>query len=123
MAAAFQAGADAVVLLDQDHAKSEASARHLQHLLLAWEIIGATGRATLESACRAYVTHLVEHMAPEERLILPQAERCLNAEDWRHLDGAFALCGDATVSSYLADPDYARLLARIRQLVGRSSER
>ena len=56
--AASQAGADAVVLLDQDHAKSEASARHLQYLLRACGVIGATRRATFESACREYVTLL-----------------------------------------------------------------
>lgn len=110
-----------MVLLDQDHLKSEASARHLQYLLRACEVIGATRRATFESACREYVTPLVEHMAVELRLILPQAERCLNAEDWRHLDGVFTLRGDASVASYLVEPDYASLLARIRALMGRSS--
>ncbi len=119
---ASQDVADAVLLLDQDHANSEASARHLQHLLLAWELIGSTRRATFESACRAYVAHLIEHMALEERLILPQAERCLSAEDWRRLDDAFALCGDTRVSSYLADPDYASLLARIGRWVNAPSE-
>ena len=118
VAGASQDAADAVTLLDQDHAKSEASARHLQHLLLAWEMIGSTRRAAFESACRAYTAHLIEHMALEERLILPLAERSLGADDWQRLDDAFARCGDASVSNYLGDPDYASLLARIRQLVG-----
>ena len=118
VAAASQEAADAVRLLDQDHATSEASARHLQHLLLAWEMIGSTRRATFESACHAYIAHLSEHMALEERLILPQAERSLSADDWQQLDDAFARCGDASVGNYLADPEYASLLARIRQLVG-----
>jgi len=117
VATASQDAADAVRLLDQDHAQSEASARHLQHLLLAWEMIGSTRRARFESACVSYVAHLMNHMAIEEQLILPQAERCLSAEDWRLLDDAFALCGDARVSNYLADPDYASLLERIRHLV------
>ena len=123
VAAASQEAADAVRLLDQDHATSEASARHLQHLLLAWEMIGSTRRATFELACHAFIAHLSEHMALEERLILPQAERCLNAEDWRHLDGVFTLRGDASVASYLVEPDYVSLLARIRALRGRSSVR
>ena len=118
VAAASQEAADAVRLLDQDHATSEASARHLQHLLLAWEMIGSTRRATFESACLAFIAHLSEHMALEERLILPQAERSLSAENWQQLDDAFARCVDASVSTYLADPDYASLLARIRRLVG-----
>lgn len=121
VAAASQDVADAVRLLDQDHATSEAFARQLQHLLLAWEMIGSTRRATFESACFAYVAHLLEHMALEERLILPQAERSLSAEDWQQLDAAFARCGDASVSNYLADPDYASLLARIKRLVGPQS--
>ena len=118
VAAASQEAADAVRLLDQDHATSEASARHLQHLLLAWEMIGSTRRATFKSACLAFIAHLSEHMALEERLILPQAERSLSAENWQQLDDAFARCVDASVSTYLADPDYASLLARIRRLVG-----
>lgn len=118
VAAASQDVADAVRLLDEDHANGEASVRHLHHLLLAWEMVGLTRRATFESACRAYVAHLLEHMALEERLILPQAERCLSAEDWQRLDDAFALCGDARVSHFLADPDYASLLARIGQAAG-----
>ena len=117
VAAASQEAADAVTLLDQDHAKSEASARHLQHLLLAWEMIGSTRRATFESACLAFIAHLSEHMALEERLILPQVERILSADDWQQLDDAFARCGDAS-GNYLADPDYANLLARIGRLVG-----
>ena len=116
VAAASQEAADAVRLLDQDHAQSEASARHLQHLLVAWEMIGSTRRGTFESECRAYVAHLQNHMELEERLILPYAERCLSAEDWQRLDDAFALYGDARVSNYLADPDYASLLARIGHL-------
>ena len=118
VAAASQDAADAVRLLDQDHAKSEASARHLQHLLLAWEMIGSTRRAAFESACRAYSAHLSEHMALEERLILPQAERSLSVEDWQQLDDAFARCGDASGGNYLADPDYANLLELISRLVG-----
>lgn len=118
VAAASQEAADAVRLLDQDHAKSEASARHLQHLLLAWEMIGSTRRETFELACHAYIEHLSEHMALEERLILPQAERSLSADDWQQLDDAFARGGDASGGNYLADPDYANLLERISRLVG-----
>ena len=118
VAASSQEAADAVRLLDQDHATSEASVRYLQHLLHAWEMIGSIRRATFESACHANIAHLSEHMALEERLILPQAERSLSAEDWQQLDDAFARCGDASVSTYLADPDYASLLARIGRLVG-----
>lgn len=118
VAAASQDVADAVLLLDEDHAKGEASVRHLQHLLLAWEMIGATRRARFESACRAYIAHLNEHIALEERLILPQAERCLSAEDWQRLEEAFAQRSDASVSNYLADPDYIHLLARIPHVAG-----
>jgi hemerythrin-like domain-containing protein len=121
VATASQDVADAVLLLDQDHATSEASARDLQHLLLEWEMIGSTRRATFESACRAYIAHLMEHMALEERLILPQAELCLSAEDWQRLDDAFALCGDARVSKYLADSNDAGLSARIRRSAGAPS--
>ena len=119
---ASQDVADAVLALERDHANSEASARHLQCLLLAWELIGSTRRATFESACRAYIAHLIEHMALEERLVLPQAERFLSAEDWQRLDDAYAVCGDTRFSSYLADPDYASLLTRIDRWVNAPSE-
>jgi hemerythrin-like domain-containing protein len=99
VAAALQEAADAV--------------RQLQYLLLAWEMIGSTRRETFESECRAYVAHLVEHMALEERLVFPLAERSLSAEDWQQLDDAFARCGATCVSNDLADPDCSNLRTRI----------
>jgi len=113
VAAASQQGAAAVLRLDQDHATGAAASRELQHLLLAWEMVGSTRRATFEAACGAHIERLLEHIALEERLILPQAERCLSAEDWQQLDRAFTHGGGARESNYLADPDYARLLAQI----------
>lgn len=115
VAAASQQAAAAVLRLDQDHANGAASARELQHLLLAWEMVGSIRRATFKVACSGYIERLIEHIALEARLILPQAKRCLCADDWQRLDLAFARGGCAIKSSYLADPDYARLLAHISQ--------
>lgn len=99
--------------LDRDHAKGEANIRELQHLLLAWEFIGATRRGAFEGACVRYVNFYLDHMRLEETLILPAAERSLSEEEWRELDEAFASNRDPLTRQYPPDPAYERLFAHI----------
>jgi hemerythrin-like domain-containing protein len=47
--------AAAVERLDQDHHKSEAGVRELQHLLLAWELLGESRRQAFEDYCTRYL--------------------------------------------------------------------
>jgi hemerythrin-like domain-containing protein len=90
--------------LDNDHAWGERKIRNVEHALLAFEMLGDARRAAFESAVEQYVDFYLNHMALEEREILPLAERVLTAEDWRELDEAFGrnrdpLTGGAGVRS------------------------
>ncbi len=99
--------------LDQDHAHGEASVRELQHLLLAWELLGESRRVAFEQASERYLAFYLAHMRTEETVILPEAEKVLTPEDWQALDAAFATNGDPLTGKYPRDPVYDRLFTRI----------
>ena len=113
VAKASQQAAEAVIKLDRDYARGEAAVRELQHLLLAWELVGETRRGAFEGACLRYVSFYLDHMQLEEAVILPEAERWLSAEEWQQLDDAFASNRDPLFGRYPADPAYQRLFAQI----------
>jgi hemerythrin-like domain-containing protein len=106
----------AITRLEQDHLQGEAAVRELQHLLLAWELLGESRRADFTEAYTRYATFYREHMRLEETEILPVAEQCLDADDWRELDQAFAANRDPLTGRYPATPEYERLFQRIVHL-------
>lgn len=97
--------------LDSDHAQGTSRVRELQHLLLAWELIGDTRRAAFMDACRAYIHFYREHMKTEEAQLLPIALRVLTAQDWEAFERAIGQERDPLTTPRLAN--YDRLLARI----------
>ncbi len=99
--------------LDQDHAHGEAAVRELQHLLLAWELLGESRRAAFEQASERYLDFYLAHMRTEETVVMPEAEKVLTAEDWQALDAAFATNCDPLTGRYPRDPVYDRLFTRI----------
>jgi len=104
---------DALDRLDRDHARGEAAVRELQHLLLAWELLGDSRREAFEQAVARYLDFYLEHMKLEETVILPEAEKVLSAQDWQALDEAFATNCDPLTGKYPRDPVYDRLFTRI----------
>jgi len=104
---------DALDRLDRDHARGETAVRELQHLLLAWELLGDSRRETFEQAVARYLDFYLEHMKLEETVILPEAEKVLSAQDWQALDAAFATNCDPLTGKYPRDPVYDRLFTRI----------
>ena len=92
--------------------KGEPRVRELQHLLLAWELVGESRRLAFEQQVQDYVRFYLEHMATEERQILPAAEHSLAAADWEALDAAFAADRDPLAGG-MRDPHYDRLFTRI----------
>ncbi len=104
---------DTVSKLLADHAVSEAAVRSLQHLLLAWELVGESRRAAFEDAARNYIAQYLAHMALEEAVVLPAAQRVLSSQDWRAVDGAFAGNQDPLSGTQARDPVYDRLFTRI----------
>ena len=105
--------AEVVQGLEQDHASGEGRVRELQHLLLAWELLGDGRRAAFQQAARAYVEFYLAHMRTEERELLPVAQERLGEADWRELDAAFASHADDPMVNARPDAVYDRLFTRI----------
>lgn len=103
----------AIDKLERDHLTSEKAARDMQHLLLAWELLGASRRQAFEEALEKYINFYLEHMSLEESVILPEAERCFSADDWRVLDAAFAENADPLTGHYPPAQEFEKLFSLI----------
>lgn len=103
----------AIAHLENDHNKSEAGVRELQHLLLAWELIGDSRREAFETSAKHYINAYMAHMSLEETAIIPVAQKVLSDDDWKELDAAFSTNCDPLTGKYPRDPAYDRLFTRI----------
>jgi hemerythrin-like domain-containing protein len=103
---------DVIGALESDHMQGEGRVRELQHLLLAWELIGESRRDVFVHAAQDYVHFYLEHMRTEETQLLPAAERSLSAEDWAELEEAFRAEPDP-IAAGMHDAAYDRLFTRI----------
>jgi hemerythrin-like domain-containing protein len=101
-----------IAQLDIDHHNGEARVRALQHLLLAWELLGDSRREPFTDAARTYVSFYLDHMRIEEAQLLPVAEQVLTAADWAELDTAFQASRDPLAGGS-REPSYDRLFTRI----------
>lgn len=99
--------------LERDHMNGEKAVRELQHLLLAWELLGEPRKPDFELHCKRYVDFYLEHMRLEESVILPEAEKVLGEADWKELDAAFLQNRDPLAGRDVRDPVYDRLFSRI----------
>jgi hemerythrin-like domain-containing protein len=104
---------EAIARLDREHVLGEASVRELQHLLLAWELLGETRREAFETAAKKYLGFYMGHLQLEETVILPAALKVLGDDDWREIDAAFETNCDPLSGKYPRDPIYDRLFTRI----------
>jgi hemerythrin-like domain-containing protein len=104
---------DTLRQLEKDHVQGEAKVRELQHLLLAWELLGESRRAVFEQAARSYSGFYLQHIHQEETLILPAAQKVLTDSDWQMLDEAFAGNDDPLTQVSLRDPRFDLLFSRI----------
>ena len=98
--------------LDQDHERGERAIRDLEHALLAFEMMGEPRREAFEQAAQQYADFYFQHMALEEKQVLPLAERVLGAQDWAELDAAFAANRDP-LTGHEPEDDYRALFSRI----------
>jgi hemerythrin-like domain-containing protein len=98
--------------LEDDHLQGEWRVRELQHLLLAWELLGDSRREPFQRTAREYVAFYMKHMRTEEVDILPAAVELLSDADWAQLDEAFQQHGDP-IATGSHDPVYDRLFTRI----------
>jgi hemerythrin-like domain-containing protein len=99
--------------LERDHMSGEKTVREVQHLLMAWELIGESRHQAFADAFKQYVDFYLEHMRLEETVILPEAEKVLTEADWKELDAAFEKNCDPLTGKYPPDPAYDRLFTRI----------
>jgi hemerythrin-like domain-containing protein len=105
--------APVIAQLDREHTQGEATVRELQHLLLAWELVGDTRQAAFEDATKRFLASYLEHMRLEETVVLPAAKELLSEADWIELDAAFATNCDPLTGNYPMDPVYAQLFTQI----------
>jgi hemerythrin-like domain-containing protein len=111
--------------LDREHDKGETAIRNLEHLLLAYEVMGDEDRRdAFEVAASRYVEFYLQHMGIEEQTILPAALAHLTPEDWAELDAAFAqncdpLAGHGAMDQY--GPVFQRILNLLPAPIGLGS--
>jgi hemerythrin-like domain-containing protein len=105
--------AEAIARLEREHAAGEAAVRELQHLLLAWELLGEVRRSAFEEALHRYVAFYLEHMRLEESVVLPAAHAHLETQDWVAMDMAFASNANPLAQGPARDGAYDRLFTRI----------
>ncbi|MGP1684749.1 MAG: hemerythrin domain-containing protein, partial [Giesbergeria sp.] len=106
--------ADAIALLNGDHEGGEAAVRELQHLLLAWELLGEARRAAFASALLRYEDFYLAHMQLEESVVMPAALATLGPEDWQAIDRAFAANDLLLTPGVPREPELDALYTRIR---------
>ena len=97
--------------LERDHVSGESRVRELQHLLLAWELLGDSRRVAFQEAARKYVEFYLTHMRTEETELLPVAQKLLTEQDWEQLNAAFQNTDPLVTGDH--DPVYDRLFTRI----------
>jgi nucleotide-binding universal stress UspA family protein/hemerythrin-like domain-containing protein len=105
--------------LERQHERDHQLVDEIATLVDALDDAGEPTRAsmtrTLEEAVGRYATFLWEHMGREEGVILPAAQRHLDAHDWAEIDAAFAENADPRFGSE-ADRDFRHLFSRIVNL-------
>lgn len=115
--------ADNVDSLQRDHDATARSGREVLRTIERWRE-GELSGAEVVRAGQAYVDHMYEHMNTEEKLVFPQIEEVLSAEDWREL-------ADDDRLSPVADPvfgprvqrDFRNMARKLRRSVRRGVER
>jgi hemerythrin-like domain-containing protein len=87
--------------------------RELQHLLVAWELMGEARRDLFVKALDGYIRFYLEHMRVEETVVIPAAQQHLTPADWAAIDVAFASNSDPLAPGKPRNPVYDRLFTRI----------
>jgi hemerythrin-like domain-containing protein len=98
--------------LDTDHVHGESAIRELEHLMLAFEVMGESRRDRFEAALQGFVERYLRHMRVEDETVLPAARAHLGEADWAELDAAFAANRDP-LTGHPATEEYADLFRRI----------
>ena len=76
--------------------------------------------ADVEWAIETYASFMREHMAREERVVLPAAEFHLTEADWQEIHAAFSENADPRFGGE-TEAEYRRLFSRIVNLAARKT--
>ena len=114
---------DSAALLDElekkQHAEGGRLIAELERALTAYDRTYPDGLVVLQEATRTYVDAQREHIAKEEREVLPLARQSLNEEDWGDISGAFATNSDPMFGDNL-ETGFRALFERITRGPGPS---
>jgi hemerythrin-like domain-containing protein len=105
-------------LLDQlqsEHAIGARKIRTLEQAMIRYQQGGDAELGGFLDAVRGYVEFHWKHTRTEERQVLPLAEKCLTADDWKAIDAAFTDHADQLLGVESAK-EYATLFRRIVNL-------
>ena len=100
--------------LQAEHQEGARLIRELERALLFFEEGWPAGAREFEHAVDTYAEFHWKHMRKEEQQLLPLAQRCLTAEDWKAIDAAFAANLDPVAG--MQERDYEKLFSRIANL-------
>ena len=103
---------DTLDRLDADHSRGEAAILRLEHLMLAYEVMGEPRRQAFDDAVAHYIDDYLRHMMIEEKEILPAARTHFSEADWDELDAAFAANCDPLTGHDPGD-EYRPLFSKI----------
>jgi hemerythrin-like domain-containing protein len=96
--------ADSVILdLERQHEESAQLGRDLDHALARLEAGMADGLTLFSAAVERLLEEAWQHMATEEKTLIPLARKYLTAEDWAEIAQAFGQNGDPRFG---AEPDH-----------------
>ena len=113
--AARAIGAQALIDgLRREHQEGKRLIRELERALVLFEDSWPAGAPDFLRAVDAYAEFHWKHMKKEEQELLPLAEKCLSAEDWRAIDEAFDANRDPIAGMY--EKDFRALFTRIVNL-------
>jgi len=98
--------------LDLQHHAGEMAIRDLEHALTAYEFMGSPRREDFEHLLARHTRFYVEHMALEEREIVPALRQHLTPEDWAEANQAFDAHRDP-LTGHPPAPEYQALFQRI----------
>ena len=107
---------DLIDKLEIDHKYGEYKIRELEHLLIAWEMLGDKKRDEFDHFSNQYINFYMQHMQLEENLILPQALKVLSEKEWVILDEEFSLNFDLLGPDSPRKSEYDQLFTYITQI-------
>ncbi len=107
---------DLIDKLEIDHKYGEYKIRELEHLLIAWEMLGDKKRDEFNHFSNQYINFYMQHMQLEENLILPEALKVLSEKEWAILDEEFSLNFDLLGHDSPRKSEYDQLFTYITQI-------